>query len=129
MPEVLLSRLIWRAAHFKEGKYDMSINVYGGYGRTRRPKNIAGPDGTNAKDNTAYKTENQRFLIIQTGAHTVTKLEADLAATPAGTWVDIPLGGAIAANTIKIVEIAGADQVRIQITGDNDSAYLACSTF
>ena len=107
----------------------MSVNVYSGYGRTRRPKNIAGPDGTNANHNTAYKTENQRFLIIQAGAHAVTKLEADLASSPADTWVEVPLGGNVSANTMKIIEIAGADRVRITVAGGNNSAFLACSTF
>jgi len=107
----------------------MTAIVHQGYGRTRRPVNIAGPDGTVAADNTAYRTDNQRYLIIQAGAHAVTKLEADLASTPDGTWVDIPLGGNVAADTMKIVEIAGADRVRIQVAGNNDTAFLSCSTF
>ena len=107
----------------------MSINVYGGYGRTRRPKNIAGSDGTVADHLGVYKTENQRFLIIQAGAANVTKLEVDLYATPAGTWTDFPLGGAVAATTMKVIEIAGADRVRITTADTSNTAYLACSTF
>ena len=50
----------------------MSVHKYNSWGRTRRPKNIAGPDGTavtleNAPTTSAtagYRTENQRFLHV-----------------------------------------------------------------
>ena len=66
-------------------------NVHFGYGRTRRPKNIAGPDGTVAQPGRAYKTENQRFLTIyNTGEHSVTQVEVRLTASMSDDAKDEP---------------------------------------
>ena len=66
-------------------------NVHFGYGRTRRPKNIAGPDGTAARSLRAYKTENQRFLTIyNTGDTSVTKVEVRLTAAMSDAAKDEP---------------------------------------
>ena len=50
----------------------MSVHKHNSWGRTRRPKNIAGPDGTAVTLESApttsatagYRTENQRFLHL-----------------------------------------------------------------
>ena len=66
-------------------------NVHFGYGRTRRPKNIAGPDGTVAQPGRAYKTENQRFLTIyNTGENPVTQVEVRLTASMSDDAKDEP---------------------------------------
>ena len=103
-------------------------NVHHGYGRTRRPKNIAGPDGTAATPGTEYRTENQRFLIVVNANNAaITAVNIHLTAGGAA----IPLAdSAVAAGTAAVIEISGADSV--SVTGGNGNAgdvFLACSTF
>ena len=129
-------------------------NVHFGYGRTRRPKNIAGPDGTPAVSQTLYRTENQRFLTVHNAsAVDVTAVQLRLAAAvtgvngepsklatlferdPQGTLVLDNQGNAVpvtvAAGEIRQFEILGADEVSVthNAAGQNNLIYLACSTF
>lgn len=129
-------------------------NVHFGYGRTRRPKNIAGPDGTPAASDTLYKTENQRFLTVHNAsAVDVTAVQLRLTAAvtnaqgepsklatlferdPQGTLVLDNQGNAVpvtvAAGEIRQFEILGADEVSVTHTavGEANLIYLACSTF
>jgi len=123
-----------------------------GYGRTRRPKNIAGVDGTAVTDvaNLAaakvvtdastealrtgtgvYTTENQRFLhLISTTAGTVANIWAYAYAS--GIWSELVDSSnasiTLQANECKIVEIAGIDLLAFNLT-DVTSVYAACSTF
>ena len=104
------------------------------WGRTRRPKNVNGGSSTaHAINETAYLTENQRFLHVQCGsAATVTKIELYYHAT--GQWADFQTGTPlVAASGVKIYEIDGADKVRITRTGDNSDdtkkVWLMLSTF
>ena len=102
-------------------------NVHHGYGRTRRPKNIAGPDGTAATPGVEYKTENQRFLIVVNGnANEITAVNIHLNAGGAA----IPLANsAVAAGTAAVIEISGADLVSVTGAGGEGDVILACSTF
>ena len=132
----------------------MSTHKYTSWGRTRRPKNIAGTDGTaivsiaslaaakvitdaisaDHKANPAsgvYQTENQRYLhisTISTGA--VDNVWVYYYAT--GKWSELTdsSGSTIAVGSDKteIVEIAGADLVAFKL-GNASTVYAACSTF
>ena len=123
-----------------------------GYGRTRRPKNIAGADGTAVTDvaslaaakvvtdaSTAalktgtgvYATENQRFLhLISTTDGTVANIWAYTYAS--GVWSELVDSSnasiTLQANECKFVEIAGIDLLAFNLT-DVTSVYAACSTF
>jgi hypothetical protein len=128
------------------------------YGRTRQPKNLAGPHATTAKtalgngtDKTVapslathgLPTQNQRFLHLSlkdnTGGLTVTLYAYSHAF---GTWGEfIPVGGGttvatIAANTKtvhKVFDISGVDRIGFKLAGvwddTNDAFFAACSTF
>ena len=105
----------------------MSIHKHNSWGRTRSPKNIAGPHGTEivALVNTTplkgitgstegYSTENQRYLHVLIEESTL----------PA---VHVP-----AARAYRVYEIHGID--RVAFVGTSDSAvevniFAACSTF
>ena len=122
-----------------------------GYGRTRRPKNIAGADGTavtNVADLAAatvvtndstnanktgtgvYSTENQRYLHLSSyTSGTVVNVWVYHYAT--GKWSELLIGGstvALAAAKCKIIEIAGIDLVAFKVTNASD-VHAACSTF
>jgi len=122
-----------------------------GYGRTRRPKNIAGADGTavtNVADLAAattvtsastnadktgtgvYYTENQRYLHLSSYTNgTVVNVWAYHYAT--GKWSELLIGGStvtLAAAKCKIIEIAGIDLVAFKVTNASD-VHAACSTF
>ena len=121
-------------------------NVHFGYGRTRRPKNIAGPDGTPAVSETFYRTENQRFLTVHNAsAVAVTAVQVRIAAAGANTATLFerdstgelvldngqPVPVTVAAGEIRQFEILGADQVSVTHAAANagNLVFLACSTF
>ena len=121
------------------------------YGRTRRPKNIAGADGT-AVSNVAtvaaakvitdastnpdktgpgvYATENQRFLHLSSTTNgTVVNVWVYHYAT--GKWSELLVGGSsvtLTATHCKIIEIAGVDLVAFKVTNAAD-VHAACSSF
>ena len=127
---------------------------YDSWGRTRRPKNVAGPDGTaitsvaslaHAKTITdncpnvakdvpkfgVYSTENQRFLhLASTGSGTVANVWVYHYASQ--MWAELVDSSnntiTLEANEAKIVEIDGADLVAFKLT-DATSVFAACSTF
>ena len=135
----------------------MSVHKHTSWGRTRRPKNITGVDGTqvvgttiaalsaldiantgsNAKPaNGIYKTENQRFLHLHaTGSSSgCTNVYTYLYASQ--QWSElVETNGAdgtlisidCGANQTRIVEIAGADLVAF--TTGSGGLYAAFSTF
>lgn len=115
------------------------------WGRTRQPKNIAGPHGTAVVDFGAsapdpathsapsptagvYATQNQRYL------HLYGKfVKIYIFSYAAGVWKTlVDSSGSVvtcgdAAHT-KIVEIAGADLVAFDTDGAGNE-FAACSTF
>jgi len=127
-------------------------STWAGYGRTRRPKNIAGPDGTavasvadlaaaksvtDASTNAdktgtgVYATENQRFLHVctyNTGA--ISKIYGYTYAS--GNWGELKTSGgsswAISAGTHGVITIAGVDLVAFTLA-NSTTVYAACSTF
>ena len=139
-------------------KANTDYTRYSSWGRTRQPKNLAGPHGTSAKtalgDGTTKTnaptlathglvTENQRFLHLtlkdNTGGLTVTLYAYSHAS---GVWGEfIPAGGGttvatIAANTKtihKVFDISGVDRIGFKLTGTwddaNDQFFAAGSTF
>jgi len=131
----------------------MAVHKYTSWGRTRRPKNIAGADGesvtlvaslSDAKGITdavstahkakpasgVYSTENQRYLHLSSYTNgTVTNVWVYHYAT--GKWSELTLGGnsiTLAATKCRIVEIAGADLIALAGTNASD-VHAACSTF
>lgn len=136
----------------------MSVYKNTSWGRTRRPKNIAGADGTkivnvnsladakaitdaiatNHKSNPTsgvYSTENQRFLhVTTTNSGEVSNIYVYHYAS--GVWSELVYSGhdqnnasiTVPGNTCKVIEIAGADLVAFTLTDDTD-VYAACSTF
>ena len=119
----------------------MSVHKYTSWGRTRRPKNVNGADSTaHAVSTTAYFTENQRFLHIQCGSSAAaTKIELYYHAS--GVWSTLHIDdgdgtwsqAVVAAGTVRIYEIAGADKVKVTHDGDSSTAaekcHLSLSTF
>lgn len=133
-------------------------NVHFSYGRTRRPKNIAGSDATSAKGalgtgvakgaapNAAahgLATENQRFLHLSL-TNGAGGLEITLYAYnhAFGTWGEfIPVSSAAVATiaatgatTHKVFDISGTDRIGFRVTNgawdDNaDDFFAAASTF
>ena len=126
---------------------------YSSWGRTRRPKNIAGADGTSVVDvatlaaattitnavttpskakpsSGVYSTENQRFLhLISSNNGTVSNVWVYHYAS--GKWSELLIGGAsvtLDAKKTKIIEISGADLVALNVTNATD-VWAACSTF
>jgi len=125
--------------------------TWGSYGRTRRPKNIAGADGTavsNIADAAAakgvtdastnadktgagvYATENQRYLHLSSTTNgTVANVWVYHYAT--GKWSELLVGGSsvtLTATHCKIIEIAGVDLVAFTVTNASD-VHAACSSF
>ncbi len=127
--------------------------TYSSWGRTRRPKNIAGPDGSAITLESApttsvtagYRTENQRFLHIwmdADGANDSVIVYAFNYATAKWATLHAPVGvrnGAhttfdlasvpveIACSTTEkyiIVDIAGADRVAFVQAGSTDAVTL-----
>ena len=129
----------------------MAVHTYNSWGRTRGPKNIAGPHGTaatilayNAPPTTAthgYSTENQRYLhvTLDVGAGAPGRnLNIWTYSYASGMWawfalVDY-LTEPVTYDKTVIIEIYGADRVAIhRQTGAWVNAptaiYAACSTF
>jgi hypothetical protein len=134
----------------------MSVHKYSSWGRTRRPKNITGEDGTKANQTTIgaltaldiantgsninagngiYKTENQRFLHIHcSGSQTVSNVYCYLYASQQWSELkrfDFQTGTdresiVVGANEYVVVDIYGADL--IAVAGSNNPS-LAFSTF
>ena len=135
----------------------MSVHKYTSWGRTRRPKNIAGADGTAITLETApttsatagYRTENQRYLHVNIVANGTTDSVLiygfNYAAAKWGILM-VPVNGA--ATTLDtayvpaeieghatrknfVIDIAGIDRVAFVRDGSTDTftIYAACSTF
>ena len=130
---------------------------YTSWGRTRRPKNIAGIDGTavtlesvpTTSATAGYRTENQRFLhvwIDSTGSTDSAVIYAFNYATAKWGKLMVPVNGAAttfdaayvaaeiegsATEQYFIIDIAGADRVAFVQDGETDTftIYAACSTF
>ena len=125
--------------------------TWAGYGRTRRPKNIAGADGTAVTDIASlaaakvitdnstnadktgtgvFATENQRYLHLSSATNgTVVNVWVYHYAT--GKWSELLIGGTtvtLAATKCKIIEIAGVDLVAFKVTNATD-VHAACSSF
>ena len=135
----------------------MSFLKHNSWGRTRRPKNIAGPDGTAVTLESApttsatagYRTENQRFLHLWVDASGGTDsllIYAFNYATAKWARLMVPVNGAattfdtayvaaeIEGSTTEqyfIIDIAGADRLAFVRDGSDDTftVYAACSTF
>ena len=130
----------------------MSIYKNNSWGRTRRPKNLAGKDGTpvgTVKGLTslqtssltpisgAYRTENQRYLhIIPSGSGGTNRVDNVYGYNyAAASWVELktvdPTDGnrdtiSVSANELVVIDIYGIDLISVAGTG---SIYLAGSTF
>ena len=134
----------------------MSVHKYSSWGRTRRPKNITGTDGTSATlksiseltaldiantesnaspSNGVYKTENQRYMHIHCSGsgNDVDNVYCYLYATQ--QWSELqhvnPANGSrssvvCGANQYVVVDINGADLVAVTGSGN---PKLAFSTF
>jgi len=132
------------------------FHTHSSWGRTRRPKNIAGADKTAvvhvasiaaakaitdaqiAAGSTSlaksasgvYSTQNQRFLhLISSTNGTVVNVWVFHYAS--GKWSELLIGAetvTLAAAKTKIIEIAGADLVAFNVTNASD-VHAACSTF
>tara|TARA_Y100000592_G_scaffold94279_1_gene158797 strand:+ start:1134 stop:1520 length:387 start_codon:yes stop_codon:yes gene_type:complete len=128
----------------------MSVHKYNSWGRTRRPKNLAGNDGTSVSfvkgitglqtssltpESGAYKTENQRYLhIVASGSNSgVSNVYGYTYA--AAEWSELKIIDTTdgSRNSITssvdehiVIDIYGADIVSVAGSG---SVYLAGSTF
>ena len=122
------------------------------WGRTRGPKNIAGPPGTEAVTSTSnpstatdgYSTENQKYLhmLLDTSTSGENRTVTVYAYSHAfGRWWILDDGGSnltIAANNTEAVragsdavEIKGVDRLFFKINGalaSDDEFFAACST-
>ena len=128
----------------------MSVHKYNSWGRTRRPKNIAGPDGTaitlesapTTSATAGYRTENQRFLhlwVDSTGTTDSLLVYAFNYATAKWAKLMAPVGVKNGADTTFdlahvpveiegstteqhfIIEIAGADRLAFVRDGTTDT--------
>tara|TARA_Y100000114_G_scaffold132437_1_gene131197 strand:+ start:3691 stop:4119 length:429 start_codon:yes stop_codon:yes gene_type:complete len=128
------------------------------WGRTRQPKNIAGPHQTQASlsvnapgGNVGHVTENQRFLHLtythSDGANHSAKIVVWGYSHSIGAWgkvkdirgADIQMDTVTNATQSQIFEISGIDKVYFQLTqglggagptkGNSDEFFAACSTF
>ena len=129
------------------------FHTYSSWGRTRRPKNVAGSDGTSVvdvatlgaakaitdavttapKSNPAagvYSTENQRYLHLSSSA-TGTVVNVWVYHYASAKWSELLIGGAsvtLAVAKTKIIEIDGVDLVAFKVTEQSD-VHAACTTF
>ena len=122
------------------------------WGRTRQPKNIAGPHGTQASlseaepaGNVGHTTENQRFLhltyVHAGGANGVGTITVWGFSHSIGAWgkiidirgADVEMDTVEGATQSQVFEISGIDKVYFQLPDANqaeaDEFYAACSTF
>jgi len=128
----------------------MSVHKYTSWGRTRQPKNLAGPHGTEVATSTSnpsaatdgYATENQRYLhmVLDTATSTDTRTVTVYGYYHSfGVWVPLEdtSGTAVTIQAVngqahKIYEIAGVDRVYFKINSAlnaNDEMFAAGSTF
>jgi hypothetical protein len=133
----------------------MSIHRYNSWGRTRRPKNIAGkdavaiaviahdavPSGITATDGSGgYVTENQRYLHITVDPAAGGAPDQDIEiwayhhATGIWSYFTIINCDAVTVPTTYVIEIYGIDRVAfVRDTGAwgdaPDAVYASCSTF
>ena len=130
----------------------MAVHKYTSWGRTRRPKNVAG-EGNEASSSTSdpsaatdgHKTENQRYLHLilkesQNSSKTITVFGYFYGA---GIWTELstidtdgtPQAINITAqNTTvhRVYELLGVDRVYFKASGalhDDDALYALTSTF
>ena len=132
------------------------FHAHSSWGRTRRPKNVAGPDGQSVVDvadiaaakvitdalvaasitsmskpsSGVYATENQRYLHLSSSTNG-TVVNVWVYHYASAKWSELLIGGAtvtLAAAKTKIIEIAGADLVAFKVTNQAD-VHAACSTF
>lgn len=122
------------------------------WGRTRQPKNIAGPHGTQASLNNAapagnvgHTTENQRFLhltyVHAGGVNVAGTITVWGFSHSIGAWgkiidirgADVEMDTVPGATQSQVFEISGIDKVYFQLPDANqdpaDEFYAACSTF
>ena len=142
-------------AGFNNAPPTSEFHRHSSWGRTRRPKSITGADATAVVDvnslaaakaitdaiataskakpsSGVYSTENQRFLhLISVDGAQVSNIWVYHYAS--GRWSELVTAAgasiALAANTTKIVEIAGADLIAFNLVTDTTSVFAACSTF
>ena len=133
----------------------MSVHKYTSWGRTRRPKNITGKDGTQVvgttinvlsglatseftPENGVYKTENQRYLHLHASGSSsgCDNVYTYLYATQ--QWSELhgrsSVNGArfsidVDSNEHIIVDISGADLIAFNTGSNGDGIYAAFSTF
>ena len=133
----------------------MSVHKYTSWGRTRRPKNITGIDGTKVTGTTigalsqlgtasftpsngVYKTENQRYLHLHASGsssgcdNVYTYLYAsqqwsELNTLTLGTTTSASVS--VNANKHVIIELHGADLIAFNTGSKSDGIYAAFSTF
>ena len=104
----------------------MSQFKHTSWGRTRQPKNVTGTQNGEIEATTAYNTENQRFLLVYNSAELAAGV-IQVWSHAMQNWVSANTG-ALAADTMHIIEIAGHDKV--QCTNLNGGTVkLACTTF
>ena len=129
------------------------FHTHSSWGRTRRPKNVAGSDGTAVvnvasiaiakgitdlvttapKSNPAsgvYSTENQRYLHLSSST-IGTVVNVWVYHYASAKWSELLIGGAsvtLAAAKTKIIEIDGVDLVAFKVTEQSD-VHAACTTF
>lgn len=131
------------------------FHTYSSWGRTRQPKNIAGPHGTAVVDvpnlatakgitdiittsskaapaSGVYSTENQRYLhVTATTGGTVDNIFVYSYAF--GIWAELvdSSGNSLTVGDgeHKIFEIDGVDLIAFNLGADTTSVYAACSTF
>ena len=130
----------------------MSVHKYTSWGRTRRPKNVAG-EGVEAVSSTSdpstatdgYKTENQRYLhlILKESQNTSRTITVFGYFYGAGIWAELstidtdgtPQAINITAqNTTvhRVYELLGVDRVYFKASGTldaDDALYALTSTF
>lgn len=131
-----------------------SFHRFSSWGRTRCPKNIIDSDHqtpvsvvlTGAEDaedppnllvqqSAAFITENQRFLHVQAVSDSNCTLQVQVYMHASGQWANLDAAtlNVTSANTHKVFEIFGVDQVRFVITNLAAAAectiFPACSTF
>ena len=137
----------------------MSVHKYTSWGRTRRPKNITGQDGTKVigttiatltgldiantgsnalPSNGIYKTENQRYLHLHASGSSsgCDNVYTYLYATQ--QWSELhgrsSVDGTrfsidVNSNEHIIVDISGADLIAFNTGSNGDGIYAAFSTF
>tara|TARA_Y100000310_G_scaffold328085_1_gene395579 strand:+ start:1473 stop:1862 length:390 start_codon:yes stop_codon:yes gene_type:complete len=129
----------------------MAVHQYNSWGRTRGPKNIAGPPGTAIEvmaegdepdgitgSDGGYATENQRYLhvTVEPGDGAPGEdIEIWMYSHATAVWSIFTTINcdAITQNTTYVIEIYGVDRVAFvrdaDVWGDEPTVYAACSTF